>query len=44
LLGIERAREQAEMLVEQAAEHLQVFGNKADHLRALAHFIVNRWA
>ena len=44
LLGIERAREQAEMLAEQAAEHLQVFGDKADHLRALAHFIVNRRA
>ena len=41
-LGVERAREQATMLSEQAIEHLDVFGDKAEPLRNLAHFIVNR--
>jgi farnesyl diphosphate synthase len=42
LLGIERAREQAQLLSHQAQEHIESFGAKADSLRALAHFIVNR--
>lgn len=42
LLGIERARQQAEMLVLQAAEHLQSFGPEADLLRAIARFAVER--
>jgi len=42
LLGVERAREQAEILSRQAQEHLEIFGEKADSLRSLAHFIVNR--
>ena len=42
LLGVERAREQAAMLSDQAQEHLKHFGEKADPLCALAHFIVNR--
>ena len=41
-LGVERSREQATMLSEQAIEHLDVFGDKAEPLRNLAHFIVNR--
>lgn len=42
LLGVERAREQAAMLSDQAQEHLKPFGEKAEPLCALAHFIVNR--
>ena len=42
LLGIERARLQAEMLAEQAARHLDGFGERADRLRALARFVVER--
>jgi farnesyl diphosphate synthase len=42
LLGVERAREQAEMLSRQAQEHLESFDTTAEPLRALAHFIVNR--
>ena len=42
LLGGERARQQAQLLVEQAAEHLQAFGGEADLLRAIARFAVER--
>ena len=42
LLGVERARLQAEMLAEQAAAHLDGFGPGADRLRALAAFVVQR--
>ena len=42
LLGVERARGQAEMLVAQACEHLDLFGEKADPLRSLAEFVINR--
>lgn len=42
LLGAERAREQAEMLVEQAITHLLQHGEEADMLRALARYIVER--
>ncbi|MDD9876835.1 MAG: polyprenyl synthetase family protein [Magnetovibrio sp.] len=42
LLGIEQAHTQAQLLSNQAQEHLEIFGEKADSLRALAHFIVNR--
>ena len=42
LLGPERAREQAEMLVTQATDHLASHGAKADLLRAVAHYIVER--
>ncbi len=41
-LGKERARTQAEMLTEQAIEHLEPFGDKAALLRALARFAINR--
>lgn len=42
LLGIDRARSQADLLAEQAIEHLDPFAEKADPLRALARFIVER--
>lgn len=42
LLGADRAREQARMLVEQAVEHLAQHGREADLLRAVAHYIVER--
>lgn len=44
LLGIERARSQANMLAEQAVQHLELFREKADPLRNLARFVVNRRA
>jgi farnesyl diphosphate synthase len=42
LLGAERAREQARMLVDQAIGHLAQHGTEADLLRAVARFIVER--
>ena len=42
ILGIERARQQAEMLANQAIAHLQDFGAAADRLREVARFIVER--
>jgi farnesyl diphosphate synthase len=42
ILGVERARAQADALSAQAAEHLDSFGEKAEHLRALAAFVVAR--
>ena len=42
LLGPERARAQAEMLVDQAVAHLASHGTEADLLRALARYIVER--
>lgn len=42
ILGPERAREQANMLVEQAAAHLAIFDEKADFLRKVARYIVER--
>ncbi|WP_419813756.1 polyprenyl synthetase family protein [Glacieibacterium sp.] len=42
LLGVERARTQAQMLIEQAIEHLQSFGREADLLRAIARFTIDR--
>ncbi len=42
LLGAERARNQAEMLIEQAIHHLQGFGAEADLLRAVAAFAIER--
>jgi len=41
-LGVERAREQARLLVAQAVEHLQDHGPEADLLRAVARYIVDR--
>ena len=42
LLGLDRARTQARMLSEQAASHLEHFGEEADRLRALAAWVVSR--
>ena len=42
LLGPERARRQADLLVEQATAHLHGFGEDADLLRAVARFAVER--
>jgi len=42
LLGIERARDQAELLSRQAMEHLEIFGKKSDLLKELADFIIRR--
>jgi farnesyl diphosphate synthase len=42
LLGPDRARQQAEMLVEQAVEHLAGHGDEAELLRAIARFAIER--
>lgn len=42
LLGVERARQQAAMLVDQGAQYLNSYGPEADLLRALARFAVER--
>jgi farnesyl diphosphate synthase len=42
LLGEERARQQAALLVDQAIEHLSDHGAEADLLRAIARFAVER--
>jgi farnesyl diphosphate synthase len=44
ILGPERARAQAQLLADQAAAHLEVFDEKADLLRGLAAYVVNRRA
>ena len=41
-LGIEGARAKAEALVEEAASHLAIFGEKAELLRLTARYIVDR--
>ncbi|MBR2137115.1 MAG: polyprenyl synthetase family protein [Alphaproteobacteria bacterium] len=41
-LGIEPARRLARQLVDEAIAALSVFDHKADHLRLLAHYIVDR--
>ena len=42
LLGEERARQQAGLLVDQAVEHLSSHGSEADLLRAIARFAIER--
>ncbi len=42
LLGVERARTQAKMLIDQAILHLASFGPEADLLRAIARFAIDR--
>ncbi|WP_419956779.1 polyprenyl synthetase family protein [Novosphingobium kalidii] len=42
LLGPDRAREQARMLVDQAIAHLSNHGDEADLLRAVARYIIER--
>jgi len=42
VLGVDRARDHAQLLVKQAISHLDVFDKKADNLRALAQYVVSR--
>jgi len=42
LLGVDRARQQAEMLVDQAIGHLAGFGSEATLLRSIARYVVER--
>ena len=42
LMGLERARDQATLLVEQAIAHLGGFGEEAALLRAIARYVVER--
>lgn len=42
ILGISRAREQAQILADQAKHHLRHFDKKADSLRKLADYVVSR--
>ena len=42
ILGLERAKAQAELMAEQAAGHLESFGERAELLQALARFTVSR--
>jgi farnesyl diphosphate synthase len=44
VLGVERARAQAQALAEQAANHLDLFDERADLLRAAAEFVIARRA
>ncbi len=41
-MGVEKSREQAKMLISQAISHLSVFDQKADLLRQLANFVIDR--
>ncbi|MBW6529972.1 polyprenyl synthetase family protein [Sphingomonas citri] len=42
LLGVERAKQQSRMLVEQAIDHLRSYGEEAELLRAIARFVTER--
>ncbi|MFT5439478.1 MAG: farnesyl diphosphate synthase, partial [Alphaproteobacteria bacterium] len=42
LLGVDKAREQATLLAGQAIAHLDIFGEKAAHLQAIATFVLER--
>ena len=42
LMGVDGARDQALRLRDQAIEHLESFEEKADYLRDMAHFVVDR--
>jgi farnesyl diphosphate synthase len=42
LLGVERARQQSQMLVDQAIDHLRSYGDEAELLRAIARFVTER--
>ena len=44
ILGLERARAQADLLAQQAAQHLEPFGKSADLLIQAANFVVTRRA
>ena len=42
LLGVDRARQQAKLLVDQAVDYLQSYGSEADLLRSVARFAIER--
>ncbi len=42
ILGVERARSQAELLIGQAVAHLDLFGARAELLREAARFVISR--
>jgi farnesyl diphosphate synthase len=42
ILGLEPAKARARMLAEQAAEHLDIFEDRAEILRQLARYVVER--
>jgi farnesyl diphosphate synthase len=42
ILGIDRARDQARLLADQAARHLEIFDERADLLKAVATYVVER--
>lgn len=42
LLGMEASRQRAESLIDEAIRSLEPLGDRADHLRALAEFIIKR--
>jgi len=42
ILGVERARAQARLLIDQAVAHLDLFEQRAELLRQVARFVVNR--
>jgi farnesyl diphosphate synthase len=42
ILGLDRARQQARMLGDQANAHLDIFGHKADPLRWMTEFVISR--
>ncbi|WP_332908689.1 farnesyl diphosphate synthase [Sphingomonas mollis] len=42
LMGVDRARAQCAMLVDQAVSHLHAYGAEADLLRAVARYVVER--
>lgn len=44
LMGVEKARQRARLLTGQAIEHLEIFGDKAEHLRDIATFVIERRA
>ncbi len=44
IMGVEKARNQARILTEQAANHLNIFDERADMLRELARFVFERKA
>ena len=44
LMGVERARTQARMIAEQAVNHLDPFDHRADPLRQITEFVVERRA
>jgi farnesyl diphosphate synthase len=42
ILGVKRARSQAELLIGQAVAHLDLFGRRAELLREAARFVISR--